>query len=124
MVFCGSESLTTLENKILESMVPSFHIYFWSPEPGLLRTQSPTSMRPKWLWERENPYHCPRSHAAQLTSDRVAVSSIEGKSKCVLLFIGNLFIFEMAKPVAGEIVELETKVKLKFGCNAGCLMRK
>lgn len=76
VVFCGSESLTTLENKILESMVPSFHIYFWSPEPGLLRTQSPTSMRPKWLWERENPYHCPRSHAAQLTGDRVAVSSI------------------------------------------------
>ena len=58
--------------------------------------------------------------------DLVVVSSVrvERKSKCVLLFIGNLFIFEMAKPVAGEIVELETKVKLKFGCNAGCLMRK
>ena len=56
----------------------------------------------------------------------MVVSSVrvKGKSKCVLLFIGNLFIFEMAKPVAGEIVELETKVKLKFGCNAGCLMRK
>lgn len=68
-------------------------------------------------------YNSPRSHAVEFISDRVVVSFTEGRSKCVLLFIGNLFIFEMAKPVAGQIVELETKVKLKFGCNAGCLMR-
>ena len=124
-MFCCFKSLAILEkqNPGVHGSIFS-HLFFVPELPGLLRTQSPTSMRPKWLWERENPYHCPRSHAAQLTSDRVAVSSIEGKSKCVLLFIGNLFIFEMAKPVAGEIVELETKVKLKFGCNAGCLMRK